>query len=167
MRVKKRVVVYYSLSGNTQKAAEMIAKKLGADIEVLKLTKEYHMEGFTRFLKGGMQAIFEMRPELRALSKDLDQYDEIVLGTPIWAGKCAPAINTFIKNETIKEKITAVFTSSGGGDNDKCIHNLKKRLPHMKYVTALADSKNKLATFNETNINKLIGEILNGERKKN
>ena len=37
----------------------------------------------------------------------------------------------------------------------------------MKYVAALADSKNKLAAFNEANINKLIGEILNGERKKN
>lgn len=167
MGVKKRVVVYYSLSGNTQKAAEMIAKKLGADIEVLKLTKEYQMNGHGIFLKGGMQAIFEMRPELQALSKDLAQYDEIILGTPIWAGKCAPAINTFIKDKIIKEKITAVFTSSGGGDNDKCINNLKKKLPNMKYVAALADSKNKLAAFNEANINKLIGEILNGERKKN
>ena len=112
---------------------------------------------------GGMRATFGMRAKLEKIEIDLTRYDEIILGTPIWAGKCVPAINTLLRDKKIANKVFAIFTVSGGGDNDKCIANLNKKLPNMKHTIALADCNNELSKKNQTSISKFVEEILGGE----
>ena len=158
-----RVVIYYSLTGNTKDAAETIKTQLDADIIELKTVKKLSQNNFRKFMIGGMRATFGMCAKLEKIEIDLSKYDEIILGTPIWAGKCVPAINTLLRDKKIADKVFAVFTVSGGGDNDKCIANLKKRLPNMKHTIALADCNNELSKKNQTNISKFVEEILGGE----
>lgn len=158
-----RVVIYYSLSGNTKDAAETIKTQLDADIIELKTVKKLSQNNFKKFMIGGMRATFGMCAKLEKIEIDLSKYDEIILGTPIWAGKCVPAINTLLRDKKIADKVFAIFTVSGGGDNDKCIANLKKRLPNMKHTIALADCNNELSKKNQTSISKFVEEILGGE----
>ena len=158
-----RAVIYYSLSGNTKDAAETIRTQLDTDIIELRTVKKLPQNNFGKFLIGGMRATFGMCAKLEKIEIDLSKYDEIILGTPIWAGKCVPAINTLLKEKNIADKIFAIFTLSGGGDNDKCITNLKRRLPNMKHTIALADCNNELSKENQTSISKFVEEILGGE----
>lgn len=158
-----RVVIYYSLSGNTKDAAETVKTQLDADIIELETVKKLPQNDFGKFMIGGMRATFGMCAKLEKIEIDLSKYDEIILGTPIWAGKCAPAINTLLKEKNIAGKVFAIFTLSSGGDNDKCIANLKKRLPNMKHTVALADCNNELSKKNQISISKFVEEILNGE----
>ena len=58
---------------------------------------------------------------------------------PVWAGMPASPVNTFIKNYGVADKIDAVFTFSGGGDNDRCLAQLSKSLKNIKSQVALAD----------------------------
>ena len=158
-----RVVIYYSLSGNTKDAAKTVKTQLDADIIELKTVKKLSQNDFKKFMLGGMRATFGMCAKLEKIEIDLSKYDEIILGTPIWAGRCVPAINTLLKEKKIADKVFAVFTVSDGGDNDKCIANLKKRLPNMKHTIALADCNNELSKKNQTSISKFVKEILGGE----
>ena len=138
--MSKRLIVYYSLSGNTKKAAEYLAEKTGAELMRLVCVKDVSESSGARFLVGGMKALKNDRPELMSFDKYPGAYDEIIIGTPVWAGVNAPALNTFLSGDGIKEKITAVFTLSGGGDNDRCVEKLKKLIPGIRYTAALTET---------------------------
>ncbi len=161
--MKKRVVVYYSFEGNTKRAAEQLAEKLGADIVELRTVKEIPRKGIRKFFVGGGQALFKKCPPLWNMESDMGKYEEIILGTPIWAGKCAPAINSFLKAYPVEEKVAAVFTSSGGGDNKSCMKDFSRRFSALKYSAALCDSRNPASKDNEMYIQRLAEDIMHGE----
>lgn len=155
----KKAVVYYSLSGNTKEAAEKIAKGIGADLIHVDQMKAMPESKATQMFLGGMKATFGMKPQIKGVPENIKEYDEIIIGTPIWANKPAPAMNTFLLKYEIKDKVSAVFTFSGGGDNDKCIEYLSKILPNMKTEVALADREHKLAEKNNEKIDSFIKKI--------
>lgn len=159
----KTIVIFYSLEGNTKEAAEQIAQKMDSAILELKPEKEIPGSGALKFMKGGMQALFGNCPKLKPLDFDKDAYDQIILGTPIWAGECAPAIRSFLKQYPVSDKVKAVFTTSGGGDNDKCIAWIKKKLPNLKETVALADRNNPISEKNQEKIDEFVEKIVNGK----
>ena len=92
----KVALVYYSLDGNTAFAAEKIGLRLGADILRLKPVKEYPTEKIAKYFWAGKSASFQESPKLMPYAFDINMYDVIILGTPIWAGTFAPPLRTFI-----------------------------------------------------------------------
>lgn len=164
INMKRSIVIYYSLTGNTKNAADNIAKQLDTTSIRICPERDIPQSGGACFMIGGMQSTFGMKPKIQSLDVDVSKYDEIILGTPIWAGKCASPINTLLSNEAIREKICGVFTLSGGGDNEKCMAVLQKKISHLKYSVALADKHNNLAEENHDKMNHFVEEIINGER---
>lgn len=158
----KRVIIYYSLTENTKNAAEKLAGLLNADLCRIETEKPMPEDRNKQMMVGGMKATFGMCPAIKGALQNVSEYDEIVIGTPVWAGKNAPAVNTLLKNKQIKEKTTAVFTLSGGGDNDRCAARLRKKLPNLKHTAALADKNHKTARLNEEKLSAFAKEIENG-----
>lgn len=155
----KRAVIYFSLSGNTKEAAEYIGKELNADIFQIEYVKPFPKTFKKQIMLGGMQSSLGLMPKIKGVPEDLSVYDEIILGTPIWAGKAAAPINTLINKYKVNDKIKAVFTFSGGGDNEKCLFALAKALHGVKAQVALADRSNKLASENKEKLVKFVKEI--------
>ncbi|MDO4633351.1 MAG: flavodoxin [Eubacteriales bacterium] len=146
----RRAVVFYSLSGNTESAARMIADDIGADLIQIKMKKELPRSKWLRIVVGGRQATFGEKPQIEDLQ--LSDYDEIILGTPVWAGKVASPLNTLFARYRIADRVTAVFTLSGSGDNRKCEEMLRRILPNLKQVISLADGNSRMAEENEEKI---------------
>lgn len=142
----KTLVVYYSLEGNTEYAAQMIAKYLDADLLMLEPVKDYPEGSAAKFIYGGAAVLFGRDPELRKYSKDIKEYDMVIMGTPVWAGRPAPPLNTFLKEKSLKTKKTALFASSGSGNADKCFRKMREKL---KNVSASVSFKNPLANREE------------------
>ena len=157
-----RIVVYYSLSGNTEEAAKTIAEKLGADILRVDTVKAMPKNYMAQILVGGGQVAMKKIPEIKPLEKDMSTYDEIILGTPIWNSKGVPAINAFLKDAEAAKKVTSVFTLCGGGEIDKCLNALKLLLPNFKRSVSLLDKKRPGASENKAKIDKFVEEILKG-----
>lgn len=155
----KRAVIYYSLSGNTKQAAEYVANELGAELYQIEMVKPLPDSKGKQIMIGGMQSSFGLTPKIKGVPEKLSSYDEIILGTPIWAGKAASPVNTLIKKYGAADKITAVFTFSGGGDNDKCVSALKKVLPNMKTQVALADKTNQLSSENNAKLHEFVKKV--------
>lgn len=155
----KKAVVFYSLSGNTQAAAKEIAEGIGTDLIELKLVKPFPTEKSKQLALGGMQAMFGMKPAIQELSKNIKEYDVLILGTPIWAGTIAAPVHSFLNKYQVLDKIVAVFTFSGGGDNKRCIAKLSKRLPRLKVEVALANRDSDLAIHNADKIHHFIKEV--------
>ena len=155
----KTIIVYYSLDGNTKQAAETLAKAIGADVCEIQPVKPIKSAGkptFRTIMQGGGQVAFGLCPALKEFSADLSQYDRIILGTPVWNAKCASFVRTFAKKyarqHNLTDKVTAVFTLSGGGDNTKCSADLKTMLPKIGATVSLLGNTNSLSADNEKKI---------------
>ncbi|SHK28792.1 Flavodoxin [Clostridium cavendishii DSM 21758] len=121
----KKLVVFYSLEGHTKFIAEAIAKELKCDLLELKPEKEIAKTGFKKYFWGGMSVMLKEKPALQNQIPDLKEYDSIFIGTPVWAGTYAPAVNTFLSNSIINQKKIALFASHGGGGAQKCFDKLR------------------------------------------
>ena len=139
----KCIVIYYSLTGNTKLIAEVIARSIKADLEQLALVKPMP-QGFTKFIIGGYQAIFNREPKLKPYTIDFSKYDLIFLGSPIWGGKIASPINTFLNDEGLHDKKICFFSTSGG-----IINNLETLLkPKINKTNHLLNCLSLVATAN-------------------
>jgi flavodoxin len=139
----KTIIVFYSLDGNTKYIAEAIAARIGADILELKTQKEKSGGTFSTYFWGGKSAIMGEKPKLQPYQFDAASYDMVILGTPIWAGRNTPPLNTFLSEHDLSGKPIAVFTCSAGGDADKCYSRLRKNLNIVATVSLKDPLKNK------------------------
>jgi flavodoxin len=93
----KALVVYYSRTGTTKKVAEIIKGKLKCDIE--EIITEANLSGLFGYIKCGYQAFAKKTPRIRKMAINLNDYDTIIIGTPVWAGNMSSPIRTFLIQE--------------------------------------------------------------------
>lgn len=138
----RTAIVYYSMSGNTEYVAEKIADKLKAsdELRLIKICpqKAYPDKGAKKFLWGGKSAVMGDTPKLLPYEFNVNDYDRIIIGTPVWASTFVPPLKTFFnENPDINKKSVAVFTCFSGGGADKAILKLKKYLDIEKFEAEL------------------------------
>lgn len=109
----KKLVIFYSLDGNTRLVAETLANIAGADIMEL-VPKKTVPKGFMKYVIGGYQVIFKINPELMPLSKNVDDYDMLFVCSPVWAGNFTPAFRTFFNTVNVSGKKIALFCCYAG-----------------------------------------------------
>lgn len=159
----KRLVVYYSLSGNTEEAAKKIADTLGADLLKLETVKKMPESFAAQIIVGGGQVVFNHIPRLKPMDKDVSAYDEIILGSPIWNSKGVPAVNAFLRDKEAAAKVTSLFFLSAGGDTEKGLQAITKQLPNLRNSVSLLDRKSKESEENDSKIAGFTEKILNGK----
>ena len=151
----KTLIVYYSHEGNTDFVAKKIAEKTGADLLKLVPVKKYPEKGFAKFFWGGKSAVMAETPELEPYAVDLDSYEQIVFGFPVWASNVTPPLRTFIKdNPGIKEKKIAAVACQSGAGAEKAFEKLKDSIgiDTLAATLILIDPKDKPSDDNERKI---------------
>lgn len=127
------LVIYYSFEGNTKLIAKTIAKEIKADLVELKPIKEIESKGFMKYIWGGSQVMMKKRPELVPIDKNIQDYDLIFLGTPVWAWTFAPPFRTFFERNNIDKKKVALF-SCHEGQNGKTFVHFKDNLRYNTFL---------------------------------
>ena len=108
----KALVVYYSLSGSTRDIAERIQAKTSADIYETKTAEE---------IKTGISLYFTSRsdlkkgiyPELKGNMPDMDGYDVVFVGSPVWWYTAATPIMAFLEKTDFKGRKVVPFSTQG------------------------------------------------------
>ncbi len=124
----KTLIVYYSFEGNTRFVAEKMATAVEAQRLDLKLEKELKTHSFVKYLWGGQQVMMKKRPALQPFELDVQDYDLVLLGTPVWAGTYAPALATFFDTVSFSGKRVGLFccyAGSAGKTFDRMIGQLE------------------------------------------
>ena len=88
--------VYYSRTGNTEKLMQEIAADLNG--ELLKLDDGVDRSGLRGWLRSGMQAMSRRLPAVKPPETELPLsiYDLVIIGTPVWAGRCSSPVRSFL-----------------------------------------------------------------------
>lgn len=110
----KSLILYYSYRGNTQRIAERIHSAIGGDIARIDTVVPYTGSYDDVVAQGEREVKRGFLPELKAMDIDLDRYDTIVLGTPVWWYTCAPATRAFLTAHDLSGKTVYPFATNGG-----------------------------------------------------
>ena len=136
--MSKKLVAYFSASGITRKAAEMIAEV--ADCDIYEITpKIAYTKADLNWMDKKSRSSVEMndkkiRPELADNTIDISGYDEIILGFPFWWYVAPTIINTFLEAHDFAGKKIVLFATSGGSGFGNTVKELQPSAPNAQIV---------------------------------
>ena len=108
------LVVYYSYGGNTRSVAERVHAKLGGDIAEIR-TVEPYTGSYDDVVEQGQEEVNAgFKPAIQPLGVNVADYDDIVIGTPVWWYTFAPAAKTFLEDNDWTNKNVYPFVTNGG-----------------------------------------------------
>lgn len=123
---QRGVIVYYSWIGNTKMVAEELARVTGYDLIPL-IEKKPRPIG--KVFGAVMGAIFGLKSALEPVDFSLKDYNTVVIGAQIWAGKTTPAINQFLNKGDFSGKKVHLFVTMGDDKRpDKVIESIQSRI---------------------------------------
>ena len=134
----KRLVAFFSASGTTKKVAEMIASAADADMYEI-MPKQPYSKADLNWMDKKSRSSVEMsdkkfRPEISDTDVLVEQYDEIILGFPIWWYVAPTIINTFLEKYDFSGKKIILFATSGGSGFGNTIKELQPSAPQAQFV---------------------------------
>lgn len=125
----KTLVLYYSQTGATKAVAEELQKQLGCDIDSIVAVNPYdgdYPQTIARWMQEKQDSV---KVEVKPINANLDDYDTIFLGFPIWGGTCALPMQSFLADNKLEGKNVVTFATFGSGGIDKATLDVAVALP--------------------------------------
>ena len=155
----KTLVVYFSCTGTTELVAEYVTEILGADSYETVPENPYTEADLAYYTNGRAdqeQNDPDVRPGISGGVENMDEYDTIILGYPIWHGQAPRIISTFLESYDFSGKTIIPFCtshSSGIGSSASNLHTLCSE------STEWLDGKRFAAGVSKESVQNWIGEI--------
>ena len=122
------LVLYFSATGTTKKIAERIASKSGSDIIEIIPKEKYTSKDldYNEDCRANReQNDDKARPEIEN-KMDIDKYQTIYLGYPIWWGTNPKIILTLLDTYDFSDKMIIPFCTSGSSGIEESVNSLRK-----------------------------------------
>ena len=136
--MSKKLVAYFSASGNTARLAKDLAKAAEADLYEIRPAVPYTSADLNWKNKQSRSSVemsnHSSRPELADKSADIAAYDTIYVGFPVWWYIAPTIINSFLESYDFSGKKIILFATSGGSGFGKAVQNLKNSAPDAEII---------------------------------
>lgn len=135
--MSKKLVAYFSASGITKSAAQNLAKAAGADLFEIKPEIPYTHADLDWTNKKSRSSV-EMsnpnsRPQIAEKAVNIENYDTVFIGFPIWWYVAPTIINTFVESYDFSGKTIVPFATSGGSGMGRTVEVLKALCPNANW----------------------------------
>ena len=126
----KILVAYFSATGTTKGVAEHIANGLNADIYEI-VPEEAYTDADLDYNDNNSRTTIEMndpdaRPAISGSVENMEQYDTVFIGYPIWWGEAPRIASTFMESYDFSGKTIVPFCTSGGSGIGSSASNLER-----------------------------------------
>ena len=126
----KALVAYFSATGTTKGVAEHIANGLNADIYEI-VPEEPYTDADLDYNDNNSRTTIEMndpdaRPAISGSVENMEQYDIVFIGYPIWWGEAPRIVSTFVESYDFSGKTIVPFCTSGGSGMGSSAANLEQ-----------------------------------------
>lgn len=122
----KTLVAYFTLTGKTEKAAQIIAEETGGDLYKIEPITSYPSEYKAQTERAKKELEEGVLPPIKPWPTDIDKYDVIFVGSPVWWGTMSIPVRTFLASGALQGKIVLPFVTHGGGGADKSFTDAAK-----------------------------------------
>lgn len=121
--MSRKLVAFFSASGVTAKVAEKLSDTIGADLFAIEPKVPYTKEDLD-WMDKNSRSTLEMkdpasRPEIARVRDNMEEYDTVFVGFPIWWYVAPTIINTFLESYDLTGKTIIPFATSGGSGMGK------------------------------------------------
>ena len=149
----KTLVTYFSASGTTKRVAETIATTINADLFEIE-PKEVYTDADLNWMNKKSRSSIEMadkssRPEIKNKITNLDEYERVIIGFPVWWYIAPTIINTFIEENDLSGKEIYIFVTSGGSSFGGSLKDLHNTYPELNFVKGIRFKKPNEEEINE------------------
>lgn len=110
---RKILIVYFSHTGNTRTIAGYIHDTVKSDLVEIETVDTYTDDYDTLLAQIREEVATEYCPPLTTRIEDIDLYDVIFIGYPIWVETAAPPIRSFLTTHDLAGKTVVPFCTSG------------------------------------------------------
>ena len=132
--MSKVLVSFYSASGVTRRKASELAKEVDGDLYEITPKQIYTDEDLNWHNESSRSSVEikdkNCRPEIEDINIDIDSYDTIYVGYPIWWGISPNVVKTFLDKIDLTNKTIITFCTSGGSSLEPSTEDLKKTYPN-------------------------------------
>lgn len=134
---KKVLVAYFSATGTTAREARQIAEVTSATLYEIQPEQAYTPADLDWHDSQSRSSI-EMnddnsRPPVNGVVEDIEQYDVVFLGYPIWWDLAPRPVYTFIEKNDLKGKTVIPFATSGGSSITGSVKDLRSKYPDIRW----------------------------------
>ena len=156
--MSKTLVAYFSASGVTARAAKTIADTIGADLYEIRPETPYTSADLD-WMNQRSRSSVEMndpasRPAIAEPVADMDRYDTILLGFPIWWYVEPRIVDTFLESYNFSGKSMIPFATSGGSGIEKAVQSLNAHCPDAIWKPGKLLNHTDAASWVKTIVNK-------------
>ena len=115
--------IYYSRTGSTRAAMEAIARELGA--ELVELRDGVNRSGARGWLRCGMDSMRRTCPQAEKpeTKRPLSDYRLVIIGSPVWAGRCSSVARSFLKQYGKELQNAAYVLLRGSEDKNEEVYD--------------------------------------------
>jgi len=136
--MSRKLVAYFSASGVTAKVAETLSEAIGADIYAIEPEVPYTKADLNWMDKQSRSSLemkdLSSRPAIKGRCDNINEYDTIFVGFPIWWYIAPTIINTFLESYDMSGKTIVPFATSGGSGMGKTNEKLQPSCPNSKLL---------------------------------
>ena len=143
----KTLVTYFSASGTTKRVAETIATTINGDLFEIE-PKVPYTDADLNWMNKKSRSSVEMadkssRPEIKNKVENLNDYNRVIIGFPVWWYTAPTIINTFIDENDLSGKEIYIFVTSGGSSFGGSLKDLKNSYSELNFVSGIRFTKPK------------------------
>ena len=142
-----KLFIYYSFSGN----GDIVANKMkdnGYDIRKVEVKNKLPKILFFQLMVGGFKALIKYKEKLIDFDSDISNYDEIVIGSPIWYDRVSSPIVTVLNKLDLSNKKLSFILYSGSGNGNVATKYLLSKYDDVK-ITILKQPKDNIDELNK------------------
>lgn len=129
----KKIFIYYSLTGNGDMVANFLSKK-NIDIRKVETLEPLPKNYILSIITGGFKASINYKDKLNNFNDDISNYDEIIIGSPIWNSRLSTPINSVLKKLDLSNKKITFILYSGSGKSPKATQKINNLYKNAKII---------------------------------
>lgn len=134
----KNLIIYFSIFGSTKQFAEMIHDKVGGDLVEIKPVVPYET-GYKELMAFSKKEVDNhVLTEFMDLNINIDDYENVFVGYPMWWYSYPPIIKNFFKKYDMKGKTIIPFNTHEGSGDGGTYREIARDLPYTKVLKGLA-----------------------------
>lgn len=156
----KILVAYFSHTQTTEKVALEIQRKTGADLFRIETVQTYPAEHRQTVALAEKENEADARPALAATVENMDSYDVIFLGYPIWVYTLPMPLFTFLDSYDLSGKTVIPFCTHGGSRLSGTESVIRKIQPNASILEGLAVHRSIFRNNPDTGAQKPVAEWL-------
>lgn len=135
--MNKKLVCYFSASGNTRRVAEKISSAVNGDIFEIEPKEKYtdkDLDWTDKQSRSSIEMNKNIKPEIKNQISNLEEYNSIIIGFPVWWYKEPTIIDKFLDENNMNGKKIYVFVTSGGSSVDSTYKSLQNNYPNLNFI---------------------------------